>query len=552
MSILTPFFNLIKPAKSDGVKVSDFNANMDKIDTEMHKPPLTFNGIEPDPESRNLHVTTVPLADNLTSDEMQINTGTYIIRSSGGEAPIENGNAMLSEIQGNMVKTGYIPESLDIRVTVGDDRFSITYDRETFVEAMGSSGTIVFEYTNAWNVNPSLYGITVNGTPENGDTITAIYVQENRGTIVAANPTAFVSTGWNLYNHSAGYARVVKYSEEYGFMIAGNYSTIKFSETLNGEKVTISPVNGYFTLPAGANEGYVFLTGGNATNTEIWMTWSDWTEQPNDGTFAPYSQTSIDLTGIMVYFPYGLMRIGNVFDEIDLNTLRAYNRIERLEYTEENLESVIESGVPYDTDNEYIYAVMENPVNYSISIDGGYTANDHGIEMFTGTSVAITASSFYGNDLKNKLRTDVLTISQQTLTTNQKNQVLNNIGALSKDAIANNLTTTASGKVLDARQGKILNDKISKRSLDYFNVAGNGGSTSITLESNSRYLVIVNSTANTARDLMIVSCSTNGNIGATRIVNSSNLDVDTGTANILKITCNAANGAQVYVEKLQQ
>lgn len=430
MSILTPFFNLFKLQKTDDYDISQFNANMGIIDTEMHKPPLSVNNIEPDPVSRDIQIRTVPLADNLTSDEMQLNTGTYIIRSSGGEAPIKNGSAVLSEIHGNMVKTGYVPESLNINVTIGDDHLSITYNRETFVEEVTSSGTIVFNYTSSWNLDPATYGITVDGTPVNGDQITAVYVKGDRGTIETASPTAFVSTGWNLYNHSAGYARVVRYSEEYGFMISGNYTTIKFAETLTGDKVTITPINGYFTLPAGASDGYVFLTGGNATNTAIWMTWSDWTEQPNDGVYQPYEQTSVDLTGVMVYFPNGLMRIGNVFDEINLNTLRAYSRIERMEYSAENLAAVIASGLPYDTDTGYIYAVKETPANYSISIDGGYTANDHGTEMFIGTSVGVTASSFYGNDLKNKLRTDVLTISQQTLSAAQKGQVLENIGAV--------------------------------------------------------------------------------------------------------------------------
>ena len=64
MSVLTQFFNLIKPTKSEGVKVSDFNSNMDIIDTEMHRPPLTVNGIEPDPTTRDLEIETVPLADN--------------------------------------------------------------------------------------------------------------------------------------------------------------------------------------------------------------------------------------------------------------------------------------------------------------------------------------------------------------------------------------------------------------------------------------------------------------------------------------------------------
>ena len=111
MSILTPFFNLFKLQKTDNYTIQQFNDNMDIIDTEMHKPPLTVNETSPD-ANRNIQIDTVPLADNLTSDEAQINTGTYIIRSSGGEASIKDGPAMLSEIRGNMVKTGYVEESI--------------------------------------------------------------------------------------------------------------------------------------------------------------------------------------------------------------------------------------------------------------------------------------------------------------------------------------------------------------------------------------------------------------------------------------------------------
>lgn len=443
MSILTPIFNLFKLQKVDPYAISQFNENMDIIDTEMAKPPLTVNGISPDPETRDLEVTTVPLADNLTSDEAQINTGTYIIRISGGEASIADGAAMLSDIKGGMVKTGYVEESIRISVTQADptseEPITATIDRDTFVEAASTSGTYTFLYSNAWSVDPATYGITVTGTPVAGDQIVVVYVKLNRGTITTATPTSFVSTGWNLYNHAAGYARVVDYSSEYGFMIEGTYTALKFSETLSGEQITITPVDGYFTVPS---DGYVFVTGGNDTDTTIWMTCSDWTEEANGGVFEAYTQTSIDLSGVMVNFPDGMMNIGNVYDEINLNIGRAYSRIEKMEYTDANLEAVIASGVPYDTDTGYIYAVRVSPVTYNISLDGEYTVSDHGMEMFLGTSVGLTASSVYGNDLKGKLRRDVLTISQQTLTSAQQAQVLENIGAFSQsdgDALNSNI-----------------------------------------------------------------------------------------------------------------
>ena len=433
MSLLTTIFHLFKLQKTDPYAISQFNANMDIIDEEMAKPPLTVNGIQPDSETRDLEITTVPLADNLTTEEAQINTGTYVIRTSGGEASIADGNAWLSDIKGNMIKTGYIPESLQMTVTLADptaeNPISASIDRDTFVEEVTSSSTITLTYSTSWSADPATYGITVTGTPAAGDQIVVVYVKENRGTIMTATPTSFVSTGWNLYNHAAGYARVVNYSAEYGFMIDGDYTALKFAATLDGEQTEIIPIDGYFTVPS---DGYVFVTGGNSTNTAIWMTWSDWTEEPNDGAFEAYTSSSIDLSGVMVDFPAGLMKIGNYYDEINLNTGKAYSRIQRMEYTEENLADVIASGVPYDTDTDYIYAVRVEPVVYTISLDGEYTVSDHGLEMFLGTSVSLTASSLYGNDLKGKLRRDVVTISQQTLTSNQQAQVRTNIGAASQ------------------------------------------------------------------------------------------------------------------------
>lgn len=456
MGVLTPFFNLFKPVKTDPAAISKLDENMDIIDTEMHRPPLTVNETEPD-ENRNITIDVVPLADNLTSDAAQINMGTYIVRASGGSASIADGEAWLSSVRGNQVKTGYVPESLNMTVTPaareeGEDPISATIDRDTFVEYVTTSGTITMTFTTAWNADPATYGITVTGTPVSGDQIVVVYVKENRGTITTATPTSFISTGWNLYNHAAGYARVVDYSDEYGFMIEGTYTELKFAETLSGEQQTIVPIDGYFTVPS---DGFVFVAGGNATDTEIWMTWADWTEEPNDGVFEPYSQTTVDLSGVMVNFPDGLMRIGNYYDEIDLNTQRGYSRVQKLEYTAENLANVIASGVPYDTDAGYIYAVRVAPVTYSISLSGEYTVSDHGTEMFLGTNIDVTATSLYGDDLKGKLQRDVVTISQQTLTSAQQAQIRTNISAASQadvNTLNDNFTTlnNKSFKVLPA------------------------------------------------------------------------------------------------------
>ena len=510
MSILTTFFHLIKPGKTDGVKVSDFNANMDIIDTEMHKPPLTVNSFAPDPTTRNLVIEEVPLADNLTSDVAQLVPGTFIERMTGGSAPIQDGTAFLSTIKGNQTHTGYVAESINMTVNAvprvappaitaildkdtfetyvegqygtytltyttawsanpalygvtvsntpingdeivivweepeeGEDptdpvmtvnaatrpvpaAITATIDRDTFVAYVASSGTITLNYTTAWSANPELYGITVTNTPVAGDSIVVVYVKEDRGTITTSNPVTFNSTGWNLYDNSVGYARVIKYSAYYGYLIGGNYSLVEFATTVSGTRSSVTVTDGVFNV---SEDGYIFVTGGDAT-TYILATWSDW-DEGYEGDFESYDVDTIDLSGAMsVYFPFGLCAIGIYHDEINLNAMKAISRIGRVSYSAENLASIIAMDTPYDADTSYIYFVRASAVTNSISsIDGTYEVSDHGIEYFTGTTVPVITEILYGDNLKDKLRTDVVTISQQTLSSEQKAQVRTNIGA---------------------------------------------------------------------------------------------------------------------------
>ena len=320
---------------------------------------------------------------------------------------------------------------------------SATIDEETFINYVTSaSGTVTLTYSTAWSADPADYGITVTGDPVAGDVITVTYVKEVRGTITQSDPQTFVSTGWNLYNHALGYARVLKYSSEqgYGFKIAGTYTALEFATTVSGSRTTITPVSGYFAIPS---DGYLFVTGGNATDTEIWMTWSDWGTTPNNGNgFEAYEEYSIDLSGYMAYrFPYGLMAVGSVQDSININTGVATSRVMRMAYNATNLANAKASGREYEYDEDYIYLERETPLTYDTTwedstggttvtktLDGAYVANDHGIEYFTGTSVQVYAETIYGANLKNKLERDVVTISQQTLTTAQKEQICQNLG----------------------------------------------------------------------------------------------------------------------------
>ena len=138
------------------------------------------------------------------------------------------------------------------------------------------------------------------------------------------------------------------------------------------------------------------------------------------------------------HFPYGLLRVADVRDEIDFNTGIATSRVQRLSYSAENLETAKASGLAYEYDTNYIYLERAAVIEYDLDdyeISGMYAVDDHGLELFNGTDIAVYTVIVYGNNLKNKLERDVLTISQQTLTSAQQDQVMENIGA--KQAIAN-------------------------------------------------------------------------------------------------------------------
>lgn len=289
------------------------------------------------------------------------------------------------------------------RVAPADITASI--DRNVFVNYVDASGQYILTFTTEWNVNPALYGITIANTPVNGDEIIIRYVKASRGTIVVSNPQRFVSTGWNLYNHTAGYARVLKYSEDHGFRVDGTYTSLAWSETLNGEREAITVTGGAFNIPG---DGYVWVTGGNATNTAIYMTWSDWTNG-HSGAWKAYTEDEIDFSSVMTaYFPNGLMAVGTAEDRIDFDVKKAVSNVERIAYSDSAMENAKASGRQYDADENWIYIERETPVTYSINIPYTYEASDHGMEYVYGGDVEVVVTSLYGNNLVDKLRRDVL------------------------------------------------------------------------------------------------------------------------------------------------
>ena len=433
---------------------------------------LSVNGM-----TGHVLLNRVQFADDLESVSARTSTGKFLLRNTGGLSPIATGPAWLASVQGECKHTGRIPELVFFTTSPTTLAESVTLRENAYKAAAQTAGVKTFTYSSgAWDIDPEDYGITVDTEPADNSTITVTWYAENLGTIYATSPASLVSTGWNLYDHTHGYARVVRYSTQYGYKISGNYTALAFSGTLNGTQTALTATDGYFNLPNGYDEGFVFVTGGDSTTTAIWATLSDWTETANGGVFEAYEEDSIDLSGVVsTYFPYGMRGIGSARDEINLSIGLAIVRIERMSNTAANLATAKASGRDYDVDENYIYIVKAQEEAHVITLAGDYDANDHGLEWFThnmSVPVAPVAMTIYGENLKGKLERDVVTLSQQTLESTQQAQVRTNLGlgAAATKGVANNATTTTEGYVADARQIKSLNDNITTLTTKIANV----------------------------------------------------------------------------------
>lgn len=368
----------------------------------------SVNNVLADPDG-NVDITTVDYAYNIATDAAQSNQGDFVRRTTGGSASLDDGNAWLATIRGGRIHAGQVPEEKEMTVTPatreeGETAITAVIDWERFkAVVLYETTSVMLIYTDSWNINPSYYGITITGDPISGDTIELDYTAEERGTITNAQPTSFVSTGWNLYNHADGYARVLHYSDTYGYRIDGAYTRVEFSTTLAGTRTTITPVAGAFDIE---EDGYVWVTGGDDSTTCVYMTWSDW-QEGYEGEWEGYTEDIIDLTPAMLNFPAGLLQVGGIRDTIDFDLGIATSYIERIAYTEQAREEAEQSGREWECDENWIYIVRATPVQYTVTLEKEYHACDHGCEYFGGTTVPCYASMLYGENLVDKLRHDL-------------------------------------------------------------------------------------------------------------------------------------------------
>lgn len=454
--------------------------------------------------SNNLNVTS-----NISLWNTQINvTGTYIfsyLKPSSlvatpnwigtGEWYFE-GEAVPLALYGLTV-SGLIPPSITITNSTSEVT-EITVTPTTWMNAVSEEGIYNFYYRGAseseesfeegqWFLNNNLinldtYGITITGTPLNGDeivvtyiegtpnsTITANYTAPSQGIIKVAKPTSFVSTGYNQFNKDSTDFYLTDASIENGEIISSTGTYVCFCKAIPGAPwgYIAHSVGGYIidggwceTLPqigVTLNQvqeeqdlnttelysitfdsiGYFVVAVSNKDDLCIHTRW-DSEEDEVDEEYTPPSVITLptqDTEGnILPLGNYGMPAVYNTADRLNLETSTYIQRIGRYENTTENMNTVIAMGVPYDWDINYIYYVLSTPVTYSVDTNSLYVVNDFGTEEFTGTIVAVGAETIYGENLRNKLKTDVLTISEQypSLGTSELKQVYTNLQIFDK------------------------------------------------------------------------------------------------------------------------
>lgn len=399
-------------------------------------------------------------------------SGTYTF-SYDSETTIWTPNLVTYGISVSGIHTSSLETSVSGTIT------SVSVTKATWETQITTSGTYFFEYDGTnWKLNSvtvdlATYGIALAETPTEGDVITVIYtaatpdsaivvnyVKENRGTIFVATPTGFSATGFNQFDKesmvltdmtiSNGHitsqeGKYLCYCKAVGgvtngyvaYSANGVIENIGWCASLPQESGEVTTTGQTLTATVASitfnNNGYVVVVVTDPDDLCIHPKWSGRADTTYSDYVAP-STITFPTTGTLdettVSLPigsYGMPALNGVADRLDLYNGKYIKKIGRYPYSAENLATVQNMGVYYDYDSTNIFYVLSEPITYNISISSTYTANDFGTEEFLGTTLGVPAQNLYEQNLVDKLRTDVLTISPQTLTAPQQLSVYNNL-----------------------------------------------------------------------------------------------------------------------------
>lgn len=366
--------------------------------------------------------------------------------------------------------------------------------------AMENDGEITWLF-NANEVSLNTYGISINGTAvtdnkiivtynkgtQNNTTITINYTAPVLGTLKNAKPTQFTATGYNQFNannsgqiienatiNNAGkiisnigtyvcFCKAssspdlgyVAYSADGTLSTAGQCTTLPEMDVIVDieEKNELDLNEQHLQSRTIENDGYFVVATDTILDLCIHTRWDNEEDTTVEDYVMPSSiviplyakdgTTPLDISTI------GMSSIGTVADKLvfgnDIDTSGLYlKKIGVVSNTTSNMADIVTYGTEYIYDNYYIYYILKpsDQITYQISCSGIYTVNDFGTEEFYyaegADEIPLKVETIYGENLRNKLKGDVVTISTP-LDASQQISVLKNLGFTFS---ANNSTIT--------------------------------------------------------------------------------------------------------------
>ena len=176
-------------SEDDDTTAAEKMAEMDRAMVKAIQ--TTGDKILPD-EDGLTRIAEVEYAQQIRSSRNIETQEAFLVRTTSGGGSISDGDATLVAVRGAMRHTGYVAEVLNLYV-IPIERptpASITaeLDAAVFIAYVQEAGTYNLTYTNAWSADPALYGVTVSGTPLNGDLISIAWDGENAPVMTVTAP----------------------------------------------------------------------------------------------------------------------------------------------------------------------------------------------------------------------------------------------------------------------------------------------------------------------------------------------------------------------------
>lgn len=380
----------------------------------------------------------------------------------------------------------------------GEEIISLPEGYGVYTKGVKPGDTITIHYTkNCWKldneeVSLANYGISIlNGGAMIEDIIEIVYQPQETGVVTVAYPKTLRTTGRNQFNIKGNQILEGYSIGDYGSIVSLENSYVIYFKCLGGHTYTISNEDGIEGMVAAYSAQQPTTLTTNMTILNLETTGSDtsaptlinnstrahykansdgymciatkkieklccaltWSAPVNkEGIWEPYWDASLpipytDAKGITIS-TYGLAAVDGIYDEIDFQNDKYYQRIERVVYSNSELVRIQNLGITPLFDNKYIYYPLTTPKIYSLKdFSSYYLIDDFGTEEFEGSALPLTASIYHTVNLKDKIRRDVEVLSNKTnynydnTNTYPSSSALWNVGASIWQALGLNVDT---------------------------------------------------------------------------------------------------------------